>query len=367
MQADPRPEPAGVPRSEAGPQSGADVKSEANAHSTAVHPGCEILVIRLSSFGDVILTEPVTRALKQHYPGSRITFISNSDYSEIPAMFSSVDEVIPYMRHGDNRAVDRLSGRADFGITLDLQNNLRSRRLTRRLRAQGVLRHRRQRLLRFVRVHLPRLWRGDLKPVVRTYFDAIGPLGISSADISPRMTPPASSLEEARRMLGPGRLIAVCPGGSSEHKRWSDARFAELVTVLRERGHRVAVIGAEPDRKQVEAAAFSPGGPGPETFVAGDIGLIAALLSICAVTVTNDSGLMHLAAAVGSRVAAIFGPTSPALGFAPTAAGSRVISLDLDCSPCSYHGNVPCRLGTRRCFEDIGAPMVADTVEEMLG
>jgi len=97
-----------------------------------------------------------------------------------------------------------------------------------------------------------------------------------------------------------------------------------------------------------------------------DVSLIAGLLSICPVTVTNDSGLMHLAAAVGSKVAAIFGSTSPALGFAPTARGRRVISLDLDCSPCAYHGNVPCRLGTRECFEGIEAAMVADTVEGML-
>jgi heptosyltransferase-2 len=128
----------------------------------------------------------------------------------------------------------------------------------------------------------------------------------------------------------------------------------------------VAVIGAEQDREQVEGAALQRAGAGPAAYVGNDIGLIAGLLSLCPVTVTNDSGLMHLAAAVGSRVAAIFGPTSPALGFAPTAEGTRVISLGLDCSPCSYHGNVACRLGTRECFEDIDASSVADVVEEML-
>jgi len=328
--------------------------------------GREILIIRLSSFGDVILTEPVTRAIRQHYPGSRITFITNSDYSAIPALFSSVDEVIPYLREGSNHAVDEMVGRTDFGLTLDLQNNMRSRWITRRLQAGKVLRHRRQRFLRFVRVHLPRLWRGNLKPVVRTYFDVISSLGIRPADLTPLIAPPASSVEEARRILGQDSSIAVCPGGSSDHKRWSDERFADLVATLMERGHRVAIIGAEQDRGQVEAAAASIDSPALKTYVGNDIRLIAGLLSICPVTVTNDSGLMHLAAAVGSKVAAIFGSTSPALGFAPTARGSRVVSLDLDCSPCAYHGNVPCRLGTRQCFEGIEAATVADTVEGML-
>jgi heptosyltransferase-2 len=167
-------------------------------------------------------------------------------------------------------------------------------------------------------------------------------------------------------MLGGDSVIAVCPGGSSEYKRWSDERFAELVTTLIQRGHRVALIGAEQDRGPLEAATASARDPALKTYVGDDVGLIAGLLSVCPVTVTNDSGLMHLAAAVGSRVAAIFGSTSPALGFAPTARGSRVISVDLDCSPCTYHGNVSCRLGTRECFESINAAMVADIAEGML-
>ncbi|MGD8627659.1 MAG: glycosyltransferase family 9 protein [bacterium] len=325
--------------------------------------GREFLVIRLSSFGDVVLTEPVTRAIKRHYPDSRVTFITNSDYAALPAMFSSVDEVMSYLREGDNETLDRLAEKTEFGLTLDLQNNVRSRRITRGLRTGKVLRHRRQRFLRFIRVHLPRLWRGDLKPVVRTYFDVLDPLGIPAGGLTPVIKPPASSVEEARRMIGRNLRIAVCPGGSSEHKRWSDARFDELVNTLLERGHLVLVIGSEQDRERVEAAA---GGSAAKTYVGNDIALIAGLLSRCPVTVTNDSGLMHLAAAVGSKVAAIFGSTSPALGFGPTAPGSRLISLNLDCSPCSYHGNVACRLGTRRCFENIGAAMVADTVEDML-
>jgi ADP-heptose:LPS heptosyltransferase len=234
------------------------------------------------------------------------------------------------------------------------------------MKTENVLRHRRQRFLRFIRVHLPRIWRGNLKPVVRTYFDAVSSLGIRSDDLTPVIETPPSAVDRARQIMGGDSFIAVCPGGSSDHKRWSDERFAGLVRILADRGHRAAVIGSEQDRGQVEAAAVPVGGREPFTYVGNDINLIAGLLSLCPVTVTNDSGLMHLAAAVGSRVAAIFGSTSPALGFAPTAAGSRMISLNLECSPCSYHGNVPCRLGTRECFEEIGAAIVADTVGEML-
>ncbi len=348
---------------------GGDVSRELAGTShirPGIYSGSNVLVIRLSSFGDVILTEPVTRTLKERYPGCRVTFVTNSDYAAIPSLFSSVDKVVPYLREGSNEALDELSGRMPFELVLDLQNNMRSRRITRRLRAGKVLKHRRQRFLRFLRVHMPRLWKGNLKGAVQTYFDVMSPLGIEPVGLTPRIEAPRSSVEQAKGRLAGGPFIAVCPGGSSEHKRWSTGRFAELVSTLRSRNHAVAVIGSDHDRLPVEAAAGSTGDPQVMTYVGNDIRLMAGLLSICPVTVTNDSGLMHLAAAVGSRVGAIFGSTSPALGFAPTARGCRVISLDLGCSPCSYHGTVPCRFGTRECFEEITVAMVADTVEGML-
>jgi len=326
----------------------------------------DFLVIRLSSFGDVVLTEPVTRTLKEHYPGCRVTFVTNQDYAAIPSLFPSVDQVVPYFRQGSNQALDDLSGGTRFELVLDLQSNVRSRRITRRLRAGKILRHRRQRFLRFLRVHMPMLWKGNLKSAVETYFDVISPLGIEPIDLTPRMEGPLASVEEAEGLLSGGPFVAVCPGGSSDHKRWSAGRFAELVSILRSRDYPVVVIGSELDRAVVEAVVQAGDDAPLRTFVGNDIRLIAGLLSLCPVTVTNDSGLMHLAAAVGSRVGAVFGSTSPALGFAPTAGGCRVISLDLDCSPCSYHGTVPCRLGTRQCFEGISAAMVAGIVESMI-
>jgi ADP-heptose:LPS heptosyltransferase len=126
------------------------------------------------------------------------------------------------------------------------------------------------------------------------------------------------------------------------------------------------LVGSEEDRPVIERIRHSLQGDRARAYAGRDIGIIAGLLAACSVTVTNDSGLMHLAGAVGSRPVAIFGPTSPLLGFAPAADGAVVLSLGLECSPCSYHGNKPCRLDRRYCMEGITPERVASVVDGLM-
>jgi ADP-heptose:LPS heptosyltransferase len=77
---------------------------------------------------------------------------------------------------------------------------------------------------------------------------------------------------------------------------------------------------------------------------------VAAALARCRAVITGDTGLGHLAEAVGVPVLALFGPTVPAFGFAPWRPESRVLERPLACRPCSLHGEKPCRYGHRDCL-----------------
>ncbi len=314
-------------------------------------------VIRLSSFGDIVLTEPVTRAIKARFPGARLYFIARTDYAQVPRLFEAVDEVVPYAKHGANPGIGNLAGSVEFEAVLDLQNNPRSRRVSAMLRSRRLSRYRRPVVRRFLSVKMPWLWRGELRHTIDLYGDALGRLGFGLEDRRPRISPPEDARAEARKRLGGGAggpaPVALCPGGSSEYKRWPETSFAELALSLSASGRRVMLLGSEADRSVVEAVAAGSGTPEGLVMVSDEAADLAALLSLAPVTVTNDSGLMHLAAAVGSRVVAMFGPTSPSLGFAPLGPGHKVLTLGLACSPCSYHGNRPCRLARRICLEDL--------------
>ena len=318
-----------------------------------------LLVIRLSSFGDIVLAEPVTRALKTHHPGSQVTFAVCREYAGLPVLFPSVDKVLAYSKQGPEPCPD-FAGRA-YDMVIDLQANRHSRRLTSGLEPSRVLRYRRPRLGRFFTVYLPKLWKGPQPHTIRTYFRTLEPLGIRYSDEAPQITPDPRMLAEGRALVGRGPAVGICPGSSSEHKSWGNERFARLAGLLAGK-HKVLLVGSGEDRPAIEGVLRSIPGCEAKVYVGEDIGMIGALLALCRVTVTNDSGLMHLAGAVGSRPVAIFGPTSPLLGFAPVADGAVVLSLELGCSPCSFHGNKPCRLDRRYCMEGITPEHVADVV-----
>jgi D,D-heptose 1,7-bisphosphate phosphatase len=105
---------------------------------------------------------------------------------------------------------------------------------------------------------------------------------------------------------------------------------------------------------------------GFEEFVDEPIGLLSQIIAGARLTLSNDSGLMHLSSAVGTPVLGIFGPTHPALGFSPRGIWDRIIEVDEPCRPCSLHGQKPCYRPERYCLTRISADMVFATLSTML-
>ena len=102
--------------------------------------------------------------------------------------------------------------------------------------------------------------------------------------------------------------------------------------------------------------------------VAGEIELseTIALISRLSVLVTNDSGLMHVAGALGIPFVAVFGPTHPDLGFAPGYPSGGIVHAGVDCSPCSIHGQSPCRKVKRVCMDEITREMVMEHIDTVM-
>jgi ADP-heptose:LPS heptosyltransferase len=324
-----------------------------------------LLLIRLSSFGDIVLAEPVARALKGRFPGSRLVFATREEYAALPALFSAVDDIAVCAGREADCGPEGRAGTRAYDLVVDLQANRHSGRIIRQLGPERVLRYRRPRFARFFTVYLPWMWKGPQPETLETYFRTLRPIGVRYCGDTPSIQPGRRDLEQARADVGEGPFVGICPGSSSPHKSWGERRFTDLVKVLA-RDKRILLIGSEKDRAAVEAIVEQTAGLDVGVYIGADIGRIAALLALCGVTVSNDSGLMHLAGAVGSKPVAIFGPTSPLLGFAPAAEGSVVVSLGLKCSPCSYHGNRPCRRDRPYCMEGITPDHVASIVTRMM-
>src|SRR5438552_5039810 len=181
----------------------------------------------------------------------------------------------------------------------------------------------------------------------------------------PELKVPAAECAGWRRRLGlasEGRgVVALAPGAVGPAKRWPAAFYADLARRLAAEGHCIWVIGG-PKEKEIAA----------EIAAAGDIrdltgpDLRNAILALAAadVAISNDSGLLHVAAALGTPAIGIFGPTS-AWHWAPLNPIAATIETtdDLPCRPC--HKPV-CRLGHHRCMRDISVDRVAMSVRQII-
>ncbi|MHB1203795.1 MAG: lipopolysaccharide heptosyltransferase II [Acidithiobacillus sp.] len=203
----------------------------------------------------------------------------------------------------------------------------------------------------------------DKKKLPRTV-DRFVALGLPTRLPQPsRLPPPRLSVDiqeqkEALQRLGlsiPQRpLVALAPGAEyGPAKRWPTRHWISLAQALIQRGYAVWLFGSPKDAEITQAIAATV----PEVLdLGGRTTLVEAvdLLSLAAITVSNDSGLMHVAGAVGSRVIALYGPT-PLTMTPPLSPGATALTLNLPCSPC---GKRQCPLKHHRCLEDLSPARV---------
>jgi heptosyltransferase-2 len=162
-----------------------------------------------------------------------------------------------------------------------------------------------------------------------------------------------------------GDFVALAPGSIWGSKRWP--YYEALASQLAERV-AVVVVGGVEDAGLGRSIAEAVRGAGGQVLDAcGRLTLLqsAALIGRARLLVTNDSAPLHFASALGTRVAALFGPTVPEFGVGPIGAGDLALGVtDLVCRPCSDHGPPVCPLGHHRCMRELGVATVLTALEE---
>jgi heptosyltransferase-2 len=206
-------------------------------------------------------------------------------------------------------------------------------------------------------------------PATERYAAAVAPLGLR-----PTGLPIVHAGEEAERWgerwlaerFGVRAPVALCPGARHATKRWPEEYWVALDRRLASAGRTRLYFSLERERRALPALAAEVERAADADWCVEGLPRMAALLSRSAAAVSNDSGLMHLAAARGLRVVAIFGSTSPVLGFAPAGAGHVVLCRNLSCQPCTLHGRERCPKGHFRCMKELTPDVVGGALDAML-
>jgi lipopolysaccharide heptosyltransferase I len=317
-----------------------------------------LLVIKLSSLGDLFHALPAVHCLKQAWNAS-IDWLTHDAYTDLVGCFSDVDEVLGFPRRDILRrlapAFRALRARR-YDLVLDMQGLLKSAVLART--AKGARRIG------------PSFWREG----ARTFYDEVaGPpdcerhavdqildvVRYLDVPLAPIRFPIAAPLYDTDRARP---RVALVPLSRWPTKNWPWERFADVGCRLHERaGASVFVVGGPDHTDTCRRIARSV----PEAVYPGPLPLpaLAGLLKAMDLVLSVDTGPMHLAAALGRPVLAVFGATDP-VRTGPYGAGHQVITVeDLSCRPCRAR---TCRRNDLACLHRLCSERVAERALSML-
>jgi heptosyltransferase-2 len=334
-----------------------------------------LLIVGPSWVGDMVMAQSLLKLLRSQQPDASITVMAPAWSRALTNRMPEVDaDIESPFGHGEVSLAKRWKlGRqlaGQFDVAYVLPNSFKSALvpffagIPRRIGWRGELRNP---LLNDCRTLDARRY-----PLMVQRFVALAhPAGeVLPAYERPKLETDSRQAEAVARRLGvqgTGRVLAICPGAEfGDSKQWPLEHYAALCDLAVSAGWRVWVLGSPNDREAGSGviSAVTDSSRSHCSDLTGRTSLADAidLLSLADATVTNDSGLMHIAAGVGSPLLALYGSTSP--DFTPPL-GDRVKSLstDIDCRPCFKRR---CPLGHKRCLTEITPADVFDSLQDLL-
>jgi len=326
----------------------------------------QILIIRLSSLGDVLFTTPLIRVLKQQYPQSQIHVLTSTRYKELLQNNPHLNKVIT-LENNSGLSQTWSKGRQlrsdKYNVVIDLHGSLRSLLIRRAMKAFRVLTLRKFRLHRAILILCKRNLYPDDHGMALWMMDATKSLGIEDdGDGLDLFVNPEIEVQVKNRLtseMGQGNIIAFAPGARHTTKRWLIEHWCDLAkTLISQSDVNILVLGSADEKSLGDEIIGAIGNRGWNA--AGEFNLeeTAAALNYCQLVISNDSGIMHIAAARKVPVVGIFGPTVRAFGFYPFRVPFRIVEKSLPCRPCSTKGSSLCPLGHFRCMRDITVDQV---------
>ncbi|MDV2479621.1 MAG: lipopolysaccharide heptosyltransferase II [bacterium] len=338
-----------------------------------------VLVRSPNWLGDAVLSMPAVEAIRRLYPEATIGVLSPEGLAPLWAMQPMVDTVEAFgPTRGLARLWDdlRLAGRIRkerWELSVAFPNSFRSALLPAMAgvsRRVGFATDARRWLLTDRPSKTEEL-RADHQ--MDQYLRLIRDLGYDGPKPLVRLTVEPERLQWADALLnrqqptgGRRPVVGIHPGATyGPAKRWFPERFAALAeAVANELGALVLVCGGSGEAPWAEDAAAARPGQLLDWTGRTDVAALAALLARCDVVVCNDSGPMHVAAAVGTPVVALFGSSDPART-GPVGPGHVVVREHVECSPC-FARTCPLPGSKYVCFEPIGVERVLEAVAERL-
>lgn len=321
----------------------------------------KILIIRLSSLGDILLTTPFIRAIKSQFPDIKIDMLLREEYADVVKLNPYLNKKFLFKKDdkSNNVLIEQLKN-TNYELVIDLQNNLRSKKIVSSLKTKSVKFDKRS----FDKFLLVNFKINKLKEALQIpvrYSNTIQDLKLDKGGLD--LFTDKSANEE---LIGKNNLIGFCPGARHFTKRWLKEYFVELGNKLTQDDYTIVLFGGRIDKEICEEINKAILG---SINLANDDDLLQTVadMKLCKVVVCNDSGLMHTATATGTKVIAIFGSTVKEFGFAPYNCNNLILENNsLTCRPCSHIGRSNCPKKHFDCIKSIKPDFVFEKIQSII-
>jgi len=320
-----------------------------------------ILIIRLSSLGDILLTTPFVRAIKTQFPHIKIDMLIREEYVDVIKLNPYTDKKLFFKKDdkGNSVLIEQLKNN-NYELVIDLQNNLRSKKVVSSLKTKSVKFDKRS-FDKFLLVNFKINKLKEAPQIPVRYSNTIQNLKLDNQGLD-LFTDKSANAE----LNGKNNLIGFCPGARHFTKRWPKEYFIELGNKLTQDGYTIVLFGGKIDKEICTELVDK---------ISGAINLsnndellqTAADMKLCKAVVCNDSGLMHTASAAGTKVITIFGSTVKEFGFTPYNCSNLILENNsLTCRPCSHIGRSDCPKKHFDCMKSINPDFVFAKVKTFL-
>jgi ADP-heptose:LPS heptosyltransferase len=310
-----------------------------------------ILLIRLSSIGDIVLCSPAIRCLKKQFPEAAIDFLTKSSMADVVKADPHITQILYWEGSPKDVAKQVISG--NYSLVIDLQDNLRTRILEQWLPISiKVLRYKKNRLRRTLSVWFKKnFYQGH---VVEQYLAAMADLGVKNDGLGLQyhIAPEDKITINDVPFTHKAGFAVLCIGATHFTKRMPEQKWAELIQKIR---MPLILLGGEAERAIGERLADIDSFKVINKCGMYTLGQSASAIQLSKFVITHDTGMMHIAAAFDKKILSIWGGTIPELGFAPYMRSLEknilIEQKDLSCRPCSKYGRSSCPKKHFHCME----------------
>lgn len=323
----------------------------------------KILVIRFSSIGDIVLTTPVLRCLKNQLEGEvEIDYLTKKQYELIVANNPNVNKVYS-IEKSTNEVIENLKNEG-YHYIIDLHKNLRSKRVIRQLQTLSFtfskLNYKKWLLTNFKINKLPKIH------IVDRYMDAVKPLGVKKDDRGLEYYIPNNdqvTLTDLPKPFQKG-YIAFAIGAQHKGKKLPAYKITEICAKI---NHPIVLLGGKEDMDIAEEILAKSKGDLFNACGRYSLNQSASLIKQAKLVITHDTGLMHIASAFSKKIISLWGCTSPVFGMYPYLPDEESIIIEpihLTKRPCSKLGD-KCSYGDFRCAKEIDNEKVVAAINKL--